>query len=65
LGIVFVSGQRCPGSHGDAALHAHLFSPNVALTQGDGALFDCDGWALIVHAKADDYQSQPAGDAGD
>ncbi|MFY4730316.1 superoxide dismutase family protein [Nitrospira sp. BLG_2] len=23
------------------------------------------GTALVVHAKADDYRSQPAGDAGD
>jgi Cu-Zn family superoxide dismutase len=49
----------------DGTLHTHLFSPNVVLIQGDGALFDSDGSALIVHAKADDYQSQPAGDAGD
>jgi Cu-Zn family superoxide dismutase len=49
----------------DGTLHTHLFSPNVVLNQGDGALFDSDGSALIVHAKADDYQSQPAGDAGD
>ena len=26
---------------------------------------DLDGTALVVHAKADDYQTQPAGDAGD
>ena len=31
----------------------------------DGALLDADGSALVVHAKADDYKSQPAGDAGD
>lgn len=28
-------------------------------------LQDADGSALVVHAKADDYKSQPAGDAGD
>lgn len=27
-------------------------------------LFDNDGTAVIVHAKADDYRSDPAGDAG-
>lgn len=31
----------------------------------EGALLDPDGSALVVHAKADDYKSQPAGDAGD
>jgi Cu-Zn family superoxide dismutase len=29
------------------------------------ALLDQDGSALVIHAKRDDYQSQPAGDAGD
>jgi Cu-Zn family superoxide dismutase len=29
------------------------------------ALLDADGSALVIHAKADDYKSQPAGDAGD
>jgi Cu-Zn family superoxide dismutase len=49
----------------DGTLHLHLFNPNVALTQADGGLLDGDGSALVVHAKADDYRSQPAGDAGD
>ena len=28
-------------------------------------LLDADGAAIVVHAKADDYKTQPAGDAGD
>ncbi len=36
----------------------------VTLGQGNNTLFDQDGTALMVHAKADDYKSQPAGDAG-
>ena len=28
------------------------------------ALFDADGTAIVVHEKADDYRSDPAGDAG-
>lgn len=28
-------------------------------------LFDQDGSALVIHAGADDYESQPAGDAGE
>ena len=31
----------------------------------EGSLLDADGAALVVHAKADDYKTQPAGDAGD
>jgi Cu-Zn family superoxide dismutase len=41
---------------------------NAGVTLEDGApdtLFDDDGTALIVHAGADDYESQPSGDAGD
>jgi Cu-Zn family superoxide dismutase len=30
-----------------------------------GNLLDDDGSAVVVHAKPDDYKSQPAGDAGD
>jgi Cu-Zn family superoxide dismutase len=32
---------------------------------GDRSLLDGDGSALVVHAKADDYMTEPAGDAGD
>ncbi len=28
-------------------------------------LFDADGSALVIHAKADDQKSDPAGDSGD
>jgi Cu-Zn family superoxide dismutase len=40
---------------------------NDAITLGDGAnsVFDKDGAAIVIHAKADDYMSQPAGNAGD
>lgn len=29
-----------------------------------GALFDADGTAIVIHAGADDYRTDPAGDAG-
>ncbi|MFX1725916.1 superoxide dismutase family protein [Stenotrophomonas sp. AS1] len=35
-----------------------------AVTLGGGAATDIAGRALIVHANADDYRSQPAGNAG-
>lgn len=34
------------------------------VTLGGGAANDIAGLAVIVHAKADDYRSQPSGDAG-
>jgi Cu-Zn family superoxide dismutase len=41
------------------------FTSFVTLTGGDSPLLDRDGSALILHARADDYRSQPSGDAGD
>lgn len=29
------------------------------------ALFDTDGTAIVIHAKADDYKTDPSGDSGD
>jgi len=38
----------------------------VTLEKGaENSLMDEDGSALVIHAKADDYKSQPAGNAGD
>jgi Cu-Zn family superoxide dismutase len=34
------------------------------LRDGDAPLFDVDGAAVIVHAKADDYKTDPSGNAG-
>ncbi|MBO0902345.1 superoxide dismutase family protein [Jiella sonneratiae] len=42
-----------------------VFNPGVTLSEGDAPLDDADGSALVVHADADDYASQPSGDAGD
>ena len=40
---------------------------DAMVTLGDGAnsLFHQGGTAIVVHAKADDHMSQPAGDSGD
>lgn len=48
----------------DGTLRAEAFNPNVTLGTGQAGLFDADGSSLVVHAKADDHHSQPAGDAG-
>lgn len=49
---------------GDGILRVELFNPNVSLGPGETSLFDSDGSAIVVHANADDYKSQPAGNAG-
>jgi superoxide dismutase, Cu-Zn family len=37
----------------------------VTLTTGSHSVFAGDGTALVIHAKADDMKSDPAGNAGD
>lgn len=49
----------------DGVLKANVLNTSVTLGSGAGTLFGPDGTALVIHAKADDYSSQPAGDAGD
>lgn len=49
----------------DGKLRFHAFSANISLSRGDTSIFKGDGTALVIHAKADDYLSQPAGNAGD
>jgi Cu-Zn family superoxide dismutase len=37
----------------------------ISLGNGKKSIFDPDGASIIVHAKADDYITQPAGNSGD
>lgn len=46
----------------DGALRAEVYNHMVTLDDGDQGI---KGRALMVHAKGDDYESQPSGDAGD
>ena len=48
----------------DSTVSVMVTSPGGTLS-GANALLDADGAAIVVHAKADDYKSQPAGNAGD
>jgi superoxide dismutase, Cu-Zn family len=50
----------------DGTAHAEIFTPLVSMTGAGGrpALADADGSALVIHAAADDYHSQPIGGAG-
>jgi Cu-Zn family superoxide dismutase len=45
-------------------LTIEVLNPTVTLG-AESALLDEDGSALVVHAVADDYQTDPAGNAGD
>jgi Cu-Zn family superoxide dismutase len=50
----------------DGKLTIEVLNDHVTLDKGKpNSLFDSDGSALVVHAKADDYKSDPAGNAGD
>ena len=46
----------------DGAAHAHFFAAAVSLDGDDDALLDEDGSAIIVHARADTYQTDTGGD---
>ncbi|HEU0162999.1 MAG TPA: superoxide dismutase family protein [Rhizomicrobium sp.] len=53
------------GADGKATVE--LYSSLVLLNTGGAlpGLLDADGSALVIHAKPDDYKSQPIGGAGD
>ena len=46
------------------ALRVELLMSDVALSGGPNALLDTDGAALVIHALADDYSTDPAGGSG-
>jgi len=64
---VLVEGGPHPGDMpnmvvgGDGVLQAEVF---LDLLDIDGMIKDDDGAAFVIHDGADDYTSQPAGDAG-
>jgi Cu-Zn family superoxide dismutase len=43
---------------------ASLVAPNVALGGGPNSVFHQGGSAIVIHAKEDDYKSDPAGNSG-
>jgi Cu-Zn family superoxide dismutase len=48
----------------DRSVMVQATTPGGTL-RGANALLDSDGAAVVVHARRDDYRSQPAGDSGD
>ena len=45
------------------AVQIEVLNSTVALTEA--SLLDTDGSAIVIHASADDYKTDPAGNAGD
>lgn len=48
----------------DGVLKVQVLDTGATLSPGPKSLLDADGSALVIHAGADDYTSQPAGNAG-
>jgi Cu-Zn family superoxide dismutase len=48
----------------DGKLQVEVLNPAVTLS-AESALLDADGAAIVIHASADDYKTDPAGNAGD
>jgi superoxide dismutase, Cu-Zn family len=49
----------------DGTSNGSVVAPNVTLSEGVHSLFSGGGTALVIHAKADDMKTDPAGAAGD
>ena len=46
-------------------LKVNIVNNGISLDAGMMSVFDTDGSAIVVHAMADDYKTQPTGNAGD
>jgi len=42
-----------------------VIAEGLALDRGPDGLFDADGSSIVIHAKADDYKTDPTGNSGD
>jgi Cu-Zn family superoxide dismutase len=48
----------------DGKLSLEVLESDVTLSPGPRSLLDADGSAIVLHATADDYMTDPAGNAG-
>ncbi|KPF79886.1 hypothetical protein IP88_01225 [alpha proteobacterium AAP81b] len=49
---------------GDGRGHLEADRPGLQMTAGTAPLLDADGAAVVLHAAADDYRTDPSGNAG-
>ena len=49
----------------DGKAKGSIKNASVTLGEGDNSVFTNGGTAIVIHAKADDMKSDPAGNAGD
>jgi Cu-Zn family superoxide dismutase len=49
----------------DGTAKTTIMNPRANMGEGDHSVFANGGTALVIHAKADDLKSDPAGNAGD
>jgi Cu-Zn family superoxide dismutase len=49
----------------DGTAKGSVMDPDITLGDGDNSIFANGGTALMIHAKADDYKTDPTGNAGD
>jgi Cu-Zn family superoxide dismutase len=49
----------------DGTAKTTVVNPHVTVAADGNSVFTGGGTALVVHAKADDMKSDPAGNAGD
>jgi superoxide dismutase, Cu-Zn family len=49
----------------DGTAQVEVIDPNVSLGTDNHSVFSNGGTALVIHAKADDKKTDPAGNAGD
>ncbi|HEY6983994.1 superoxide dismutase family protein [Reyranella sp.] len=70
-GMEAAEGQHAgdmPNLHVPAGgvLAVEIANPLITLAKGQpNSVFDADGSAIVIHAGADDYRTDPAGNAGD
>jgi Cu-Zn family superoxide dismutase len=50
---------------GNGMAKTTVVNPRVTLAEGRNSVFADGGTALVIHAKADDMKSDPAGNAED
>ena len=53
------------GIGADGSGHSTFTIGTASLTVGPDALLDTDGASLVIHAKPDDYKTDPSGNSGD